>query len=233
MHDVRTYHLLDESAASEGLPAEVVVDPKVQSRPRTAELYDRLAPFYDWLQAPLEVPRGLKRRARVMRGAVGDVLELGIGTGRNLGLYAPAVRLTAVDVSERMIERARLRAARLNRSVDVRLARMERLPFEPASFDTVTGTSVCCAVDDLAAGLQEVRRVLKPTGQLRLLERVRPRRAVLGRVVDYLSLVSRPLLGLALNRDVEGAVEAAGFEIVRVRAEGVWREIVARPARDA
>lgn len=242
MHHARTCPMpgmQDEPIAGDQHAAEVVAEGAMRQQPvpptdeapfgRVAQTYDRLAPFYDWIQAPLEFPGGRKRRVRILRGAVGDVLEIGIGTGRDLGLYPKAVRLTAIDVSERMIERTRLRAARLNRSVDVRLAGAECLPFEASTFDTVIGMCVLSSVSDLGRVLQEVARVLKPGGQLRLLEHVRPRGRWLGVLADSVTPIVRRLLGADLNRDIEAALGEEGFEILRVREGGVWREVVARP----
>lgn len=233
MHDTRPRHMLDAEDVSDMLRDHAEASEDDVPSAGVAETYDRLAPFYDWLQAPVDVLGGSKRRARIIRGAVGDVLEIGVGTGLSLGLYASSVRLMAIDVSAGMLEQTRARAARLNRSVDVRLASVECLPFASASFDTVTGTCVFSSVEHPLRGLQEARRVVRPDGQLRLLEHVRPRRAVLGTVFDYLSPVTRRLLGTEINRDIEGDVQAAGFEILRVRRSGIWREIVARPGPDA
>ena len=196
-----------------------------------APLHDRLAPFYDQLYAPVELMGGRARRIRTIRGASGDVLDIGVGTGLNLGLYSPTVRLTAIDTSERMLERARARAARLHRSVHFWLANIERMPFESESFDTVTATFVFCSVEHPIRGLQEVWRVLRPWGQLRLLEAVRPRRAPFAALAAGVSPLTRRLLGADLTRDLEADLPLAGFEILRVRREGIWREIVARPER--
>lgn len=233
MHDTRTRQMLDAEDVPVVLRDAVQLSADDDSSARVAEIYDRLAPFYDWLQAPVDVLGGTKRRARIIRGAVGDVLEIGIGSGRNLGLYPSSVRLMAIDVSAGMLEQTRARAARLNRSVDLRLAGVECLPFASASFDTVTGTCVFSSVEHPLRGLQEARRVVKPDGHLRLLEHVRPRRAVLATLFDALNPLTRRLLGTEINRDIETDVEAAGFEILRVRRSAIWLEIVARPRPDA
>lgn len=233
MHDTRTRHLLDDAGEVPIMLREPLqASGDDGSSVRVAETYDRLAPFYDWLRAPVDVLGAARRRSRIIRGAVGDVLEIGIGTGRSLGLYPSSVRLMAIDVSARMLERTRARAARLNRSVDVRLASVECLPFEPASFDTVTATCVFASVEHPVQGLQEAGRVLKPGGQLRLLEHVRPRNAVLATLFAGLNPLTRTLLATEITRDIEADVLAAGFEILRVRRWGIWREIVARPRLD-
>lgn len=198
---------------------------------RVARVYDRIAPLYDWYEAPMDLMGGRERRARVIGDAHGRVLEVGVGTGRNLALYPEGARVTGIDVSERMLVRARERAAELDRAVELRHADAEALPFDDASFDTVTASCVFCSVEDPIQGLREVRRVVRPGGEVRLLEHVRPRNPVLGKLFDWLSPLTRRLFGPEINRRTEANVEAAGLEIVEVRRDGIWREIVARPAR--
>ena len=194
-----------------------------------ARVYDRIAPIYDLMEAPMEWFGGRDRRVRVIGGAHGDVLEVGVGTGRNLTLYPPDADVTGIDISERMLERARSRASGLERRPELRVADAESLPFEDDRFDTVTATCVFCSVDDPVRGLEEIRRVVKPGGEVRLLEHVRPRSPVLGELFDWLSPLTRRLMGPEINRRTEANVEAAGLEIVEVRRDGIWREIVARP----
>ncbi|MGK7313012.1 MAG: class I SAM-dependent methyltransferase [Candidatus Longimicrobiales bacterium M2_2A_002] len=195
-----------------------------------ARAYDRIAPIYDLMEAPMEWLGGRDRRARVINGAHGDVLEIGVGTGRNLELYPPDADVTGIDISERMLERARARASSLERSPELRVADAESLPFEDDRFDTVTATCVFCSVDDPVRGLEEVRRVVKPDGEVRLLEHVRPRNPVLGKIFDWLTPLTRRLMGPEINRRTETNVEAAGLEIADVRRDGIWREIVAKPS---
>lgn len=197
----------------------------------TERVYDRIAPIYDWFEAPMDQVGGRARRDRVIAGARGRVLEIGIGTGRNLEFYPSddQAEVTGVDLSARMVERARRRARKLGRAADIRRADAQALPFPDASFDTVTATCVFCSVADPVRGLAEARRVLRPEGEARLLEHVRPENPVLGKLFDWLSPLTRRLFGPEINRRTESNVRAAGFEIVDVRREGIWREIVAKP----
>lgn len=176
---------------------------------------------------------GAERRRRVIGRARGRVLEVGIGTGRNLPHYPEGTELVGIDISGRMLERARRRAEQLGRGVRLEQADVEALPFADDSFDTVLASCVFCSVADPIQGLREVRRVVKPEGQVLLLEHVRPEKPVLGRLFDLLSPVTRRLLGPEINRRTEANVEAAGLTMTDVRRNGVWREIVARKHRAA
>lgn len=193
--------------------------------------YERLAPVYDLCNGPMEWLGLASRRSRLLGRARGRVLEAGIGTGRNLEHYPGGTSLVAVDVSKRMLGRARRRAERLGRNVRLERADVQRLPFRDGAFDTVVATCLFCSVPDPVQGLAELRRVArKPDGQVLLLEHVRPRGRLLGSLSDLLSPVTRRLLGFNLNRRTEQNVIASGLEIAEVRRRGIWREVVARPA---
>src|SRR5579884_3083114 len=182
-------------------------------------VYDRIAPLYDWLTAPMEAMGGEARRRRVIAGA----------RGRTLPLYGEGVQLTAVDISARMLMRARRRGEKVGRRVRLVRAAAEALPFRDGTFETVTATCVFCSVGDPIRGLQEVRRVVRPTGAVLMLEHVRPANRILGKLFDWLSPLTRRVLGPDINRRTEESVVAAGLEVVHVRRNGVWREIVAQP----
>jgi ubiquinone/menaquinone biosynthesis C-methylase UbiE len=193
-----------------------------------ARVYDRVARFYDLMEAPMDWMGGKDRRRRVLSRAGGEVLEIGVGTGVNFEHYPPGVRLHGVDISEQMLRRARERADRVGREVQLQVADVEALPFADASFDTVTATCVFCSVGDPVAGLREVRRVVKPGGRVLLMEHVRPENPVLGKLFDLLTPVTRRLMGPELNRRTEQNVREAGLDPLQVRRDGIWREIEVR-----
>ena len=201
-------------------------------RRHVGRVYDRVARIYDLYDAPMDALGGAKARSRLLGQARGRVLEVGVGTGRNLGHYSPDVCVTGIDISARMLAGAARRAAGLaqsgsSRHVELVPADVERLPFADASFDTVTGTCVFCSVGDPVAGLREVRRVLRPGGSVLLYEHVRPDNPLLGRLFDLLSPLTRRLVGPELNRRTVDNVTAAGLAVRQVRRQGVFREIVA------
>ena len=198
-----------------------------QDKGATRRRYDRLAGIYDLYDSPMDWLGGRKRRRRVLARARGRVLEVGVGTGRNLGHYPNGIELTGLDLSFQMLGRAASRAAARGNHAPLVHGNAEALPFPDASFDTVAATCVFCSVDDPVQGLAEIRRVVRPGGQVLLLEHVRPRGRVLGWLFDRLSPLVRRVLGPAINRRTEENIDAAGLTIVDVRRDGIWREIVA------
>jgi len=174
---------------------------------------------------------GLGRWRRwLVDGAAGAVVDVGCGTGRNLPLYRPGVRLVGVDVSAEALARARRRRP----DVPLVQADAQALPFRAAAFDTVVSGLVFCSVPDAARGLAEVKRVLRPDGTLRMLEHVRATGGLKARVQDrWQPLWTRITGGCHWNRDTESTVARAGFEIDtgERRARGDMRRFVARPRR--
>jgi ubiquinone/menaquinone biosynthesis C-methylase UbiE len=125
---------------------------------RVRRIWDRLAPRYD---EKVRLPERLLfagGREWVCSRAKGEVLEISVGTGRNLPHYAPDVRIMAVDISASMLEIARKRAAELGRDVDLRVGDAQALPFPNSSFDTAVCTLAHCSIPDpRAAGGSQVR----------------------------------------------------------------------------
>jgi ubiquinone/menaquinone biosynthesis C-methylase UbiE len=159
---------------------------------------------------------GLRQMRRdLLAGARGRVLELGAGTGLNLELYPDAVTdLTLTEPDPHMIKQLRKRVAEENRKAQVIEAPAEKLTFEDDSFDTVALTLVLCTVPNQAAALQEIKRVLKPDGQLLFLEHVRSRNPSLAKWQDRFEKPWRFLGdGCHCNRDTVSAISAAGFQL--------------------
>jgi SAM-dependent methyltransferase len=188
--------------------------------------------IYDPLCALIE-RTGLGRwRGWLVSGARGRTLDLGCGTGRNLPLLSPDIAAIGLDPSWPALLRARRRAPR----VPLVMGSAEALPFRTASFDTVLSGLAFCSVPDPRRGLDEVRRVLRPEGRLRMLEHVRSTRARKARFQDLVQpLWTRLSGGCHPNRETERTVVEAGFEIEEGgrRARGEMRRFAARPGPTA
>jgi phosphatidylethanolamine/phosphatidyl-N-methylethanolamine N-methyltransferase len=192
----------------------------------TRKRYERIAPVYDLLEWPMELLFSRWRRDLWNSVDGGEVLELGVGTGKNLAYHPVRVRVTAVDFSPRMLKRARAKARRIGVSVKLELADVQTLPYPEHSFDTAVATFVFCSVPDPVLGLREVRRVLRPGGRLVLLEHVLSERRCLRRLMKGLAPLVRRLYGASIDRDTVGNVNAAGFS--NVKATDLALDIVKR-----
>lgn len=181
--------------------------------------------FYDrGFQATEEA--GLREmRHELLAEARGRVLELGAGTGLNLEHYPGEIDgLTLTEPDPHMTKRLRGKLAALGKTSEITVIETpaESLPFPDDSFDTVVVTLVLCTVPDQAAALQEIRRVLKPDGQLLFLEHVRSRNPALAKWQDRLERPWRFLGdGCHPNRDTAAALGAAGFQLGEVEHDRV------------
>jgi AhpD family alkylhydroperoxidase len=154
-------------------------------------------------------------RRRLARGAIGEVLEIGVGTGVNLPAYPAGARVHGLDVSAPAMSLAAARARRLGREVVLVEGDAAALPFADDSFDHVVATFTLCSVGDVGRTLREVRRVLRPGGTVRLLEHARARAAHVGGVQERLAPAwARASGGCRLDHDVVASVRDAGFAVL-------------------
>ncbi len=179
--------------------------------------YDRIAPFFDLLEAPMEGLFFRQWRERLWTKAVGyHILELGVGTGKNFDYYPKDARITAIDFSPKMLQQATQAKSRKNIQVELALMDVQSLSYADNSFDTVIGSFVFCSVPLPIKGLKELHRVCKPGGQVLLLEHVISSNPILSRLMKLLNPVVVQLLGANINRDTTKNVKACGFSSVRI-----------------
>lgn len=178
----------------------------------TRQRYDRIAPVYDLLEWMMELLRFRGLRRELWSAVEGErILELGVGTGKNLPFHPAGRRVTAVDISEGMLRQAQRRADRLGADVQLEVADAQQLPFADGSFDAVVASFLFCSVPDPIQGLREARRVLRLGGRLHLLEHVLSRIPVLRTVMRWLDPVPFHIWGAHIDRDTVHNVRAAGF----------------------
>lgn len=201
---------------------------------RTQARYDRLAPFYDVMEAFMERSVvGNLRHKLWSRISATNILEVGVGTGKNIPFYPENVRVTAIDLSERMLDRASKKVRKLGIELDLRQMDVQKLEFPNDSFDAAIATFVFCSVPLPVPGLRELGRVTKPDGDIWLLEHVRINQpAVVGRLMDRLNPFAVRMMGANINRQTIENVTLASLQVrdvLPVRG-GFVKLILARPS---
>ncbi len=157
-----------------------------------------------------------RQRDLVVPLAQGRVLEVALGTGRNLRHYdkSRVTQLVALEPALQMHPLARERAAEAGLELELVGLSAERIPLPDASFDTVLLTYTLCSIADPAAALKEMRRVLKPDGRLLYCEHGRAPEASVRRWQERLQPMWGPLAGgCHLGRDIPALLRAAGFRL--------------------
>ena len=156
-------------------------------------------------------------REQALSHARGDVLEVGVGTGKNLHYYPSELQVTAVDFSSGMLERAHEQKEYLGLDrVTLMKMDVEDLKFPDASFDTVISTFVFCTVPDPLKGLTEVYRVLRPGGKAVFLEHMKSRNPLVNLFLGLMNLYSRPAIGTSMLRRTQENITTSGFNIILV-----------------
>lgn len=158
----------------------------------------------------------MKTRSKIVPQAEGRVLEIGIGTGLNLGFYDPAkVQVViGVDPAAQMQALARQRADAIAIAVETIALELGEIQAGDASFDSIVCTFTLCTIPDAAAALKEMRRVLKPGGRLLFAEHGLAPDATVARWQHRLTPLWKPFAGgCHLNRDIPRLIEAGGFAI--------------------
>ena len=172
---------------------------------------------YDRQLAKVEKAGLRTLREGLLAGVSGRVLEIGAGTGANLPLYGAAVEsLMLTEPEKPMLRRLQRRVGEQAPRTTVLQAPAEDLPFEDDTFDTAVSTLVLCGVSDQPRVLGELRRVLRPGGQLLFLEHVRSDDARLARLQDRMNGLNRFVAGCECNRSTLDSIREAGFEVTQL-----------------
>ena len=196
-----------------------------------SEKYDRFAPWYDWVEGIPDLLGVSRLRRRLLRRASGKVLEVAIGTGKNLRYYPQGCRIIGVDVSKEMLNIARRRAGRLSIDVAFLLGDAEALPFCDKSFDTIVSSLTTCTFPNPVTALHEMARVCQTDGKILLLDHGRSDREWLGRLQDRTADRNATQLGCHWNREPLKLVREAGLKVNKAEQVffGIFHQIQAEP----
>jgi len=197
----------------------------------TRQRYNRIAGIYDLMETlPEEVYK--RWRQRVWKAVEGKkVIEVGVGTGKNMSLYPANSQVTGIDISEQMLAKARRRTEQLDSSVELLEMDAQQLEFDDDTFDSGVATFVFCSVPDPVEGLRELQRVVKSGGEIILLEHMRSKNPILAKIMDWLDPFVVRVIGPHINRYTVENVNKAGLEIEYIDELdplGIFRFIAAR-----
>jgi SAM-dependent methyltransferase len=194
-------------------PSQGRIHKRTQQEAITMQLYDRYVLPY-LIDFACGLPMVQAQRRQLVPQAQGRVLEVGMGTGRNLPFYdrSRVSRLVGVDPAMQMHSLARKRSQKAGIAVELMGLSAEQLPTADASFDTVVCTYTLCSIPDAAQALREMRRVLAPGGKLLFCEHGRAPDESVRNWQARLQPLWGPLAGgCHLGRDIPALLDAAGF----------------------
>jgi ubiquinone/menaquinone biosynthesis C-methylase UbiE len=203
---------------------------KLTSR-ELSEKYDRFSRWYDWVEGVPELLGVSRLRRSLLQHASGKILEVAVGTGKNLPYYPRECRIIGVDLSREMLNVARTRAARLSMDASLALVDAEALPFPDSSFDTVVSSLSTCTFPDPVASLKEMARVCRPTGKILLLEHGRSNCEWLARFQDRTADRHAKQLGCHWNRKPLEFLGQSGLKVNKAQRFffGIFYQIEAAP----
>lgn len=166
----------------------------------------------------------------MLKDTAGKVLEVGIGTGKNISYYGENVDLTGIDFSEKMISKAKERVAG-NKNIqlkNIQLLEMDaqQMQIDDNAFDMVITSCVFCSVPNPVEELREIRRVCKNGGKILMLEHVRSNKKVVGPLMDAFNFIPLHLSGANINRDTYQNLLKASFQPKNIEIENLWLDIV-------
>ena len=191
--------------------------------------YNRFSLFYDLVEWPIEKLLFSKWRKKLLKNSKGRVLEIGVGTGKNLSYYNyHKIDLTVIDISKGMLNRAKEKAKKHDFPVKFKLANSEKLPFEDNSFDYIVCTFVLCSVSDQVKILKEMKRVLKKKGKILFLEHMLSRNKFIAFLEHLHNPITKFLFGFNINRKTIENIKKSGLKIVKdknIAVKDVFKEL--------
>ena len=195
------------------------------------QTYDRIAHWYDLIEAVPEFLGVRRLRYEILQRASGRVLDVAAGTGKNLRYYPETCQITAADMSSAMMEIARMRANSLGLDITFLMMDAEAIGLQDKSFDTVVSSLTLCTFPEPVAALQEMARVCRTNGRILLVEHGRSDCERLGRWQDRRADRHEAKVGCHWNREPLEIVLKAGLKVIDARRTffGILHLIEAMP----
>lgn len=193
--------------------------PSANPKPRDAKVgtrYDLLAGLYDTIDLA-ELLYKRRARARLLEGLSGRILDAGVGTGCSVPFYPAEAEVVGMDLSPGMLQRAQERGRRMGRELDLVAMDLIHTGFPDASFDAVVSAFTFCTLEESRQhpALSEMARILKPGGELRILDYTLSRHSVLRPIMRVWQVWEEAVFHGAFDRGTERYLAPAGFELVR------------------
>lgn len=233
-------YLITSQKKQEEFSSESVLTNGTIPREKAKKIFDQIAPHYEKKTSFQEWLLGISRlRKKLLSHARGNVLELGVGCGRNFSYYPTknCTAVTAVDFSPAMLECAKKNLKDLkgfnSSKVTLDIMDAHNLKFEDNSFDTVIDTFSLCSYEDPVTVLKEMQRVCKPDGQVLLLEHGKSDSKFLQQKLDKGTEEHARKWGCHWNRDILEIVRASKLVVLEEKREyfGSLYFVVGRPTK--
>ncbi|MCL7474486.1 MAG: methyltransferase domain-containing protein [Methanosarcinales archaeon] len=195
--------------------------------------YNRISYVYDLMESMVEFLKFRKWRRMVLSDIGGRVLDMGVGTGKNLNYYPGNSTVIGVDISPGMLEHAKKKAKDMD-NVSLLVMDGEHLAFKDDSFDNVVTTFVLCSVPEPVNALQELRRVCKLQGTITNLEHMRSEHVFIAFLEDVFNPVFTFIMGVNINRRTVENIKKAGLKVIEERNLGlgdVFRLVRSKPKK--
>lgn len=192
--------------------------------------YDRIAAVFNMMDQMI-FPSW---RKDLLENLKGNILEVGVGTGANLPYYPKEATVIGIDFSPKMLKKAYDRAKKSEAMIDLKEMDIEKMDFPDDTFDYIISTCVFCSVPDPVKGLREIHRVIKPEGKVLMLEHMRSKQPMVGRILDWVNPIAVRITGANVNRRTIDNIEKAGFKIEKQTflMSSIMRKLILVPQKE-
>ena len=176
--------------------------------------YDRFSRVYDIFEKPMEMSFFRMWRKDLISNLRGNILEIGVGTGKNLEFYRKDANVIGIDLSKRMLKEAEKKLKRLqNKNITLLEMDAQNLKFKNNYFDYVLCTCVLCSVPDPLLVLKEMKRVVKKNGKILMIEHMLSRHWPIALFENVFNPLTKRMFGFNINRDTKKSIHMAGLKI--------------------